>query len=120
MEIKTCIGCLNDKPISSFGKNKQKPGGYNPRCKICMLNGVKKHREPIITLPNDNNTLKLTPVTQQDYIDTYKFLENIGYDLKSPLSIHEQFCLKYGFEPKKRNKSKEKIYYSKEELFNFL
>ena len=38
-------------------------------------------------------------ITDKDYQDTYEFLFNIGYHPK--LSVHEQFCRKYGLEPDK-------------------
>lgn len=119
MEVKICIACLNEKSIESFGKNKNKPGGRNPRCKVCMLNGVKKYREPVLYNPT-NHFFRLGNLKKEDYIDTYKFLESMGYDLKSPLSIHEQFCLKYGFEPTKKQVWRDRNFYSIEDLFDFL
>lgn len=77
--------------------------GYDAKCKLCRRGGklcrksnnlekpepVRKKEYPYIASP-----------TQEDWIKTFLFLRDIGYELKDDLSIHEQFCIKYNLTPR--------------------
>lgn len=123
MEVKLCRACGIEKSIKSFGVNRHLPGGYNQRCKVCMSEGKfippkEKYKNDSIT-PSDRLMLNLAFITKEDYINTFKALRMMGYDLETPKTIHQQFCEKYGLEPSKR-KPVGKTIYTKEELVDFL
>ena len=121
MEVKKCKACGLTKGLKSFGKNKNVSSGYNSRCKMCFKDGIKIQRsekEPLLG-SSDRLMLNLAFITKEDYINTFKALRIMGYDLTSELSIHQQFCEKHGLEPLKR-KPVGKTIYTKEELFDFL
>lgn len=98
---KTCKVCNINRLIKYFWKNAQYKDGYDSRCKICRGQGRKQNR--------NNTRNKLTPkhlqsfeqmvnlraVTKEDFMDMWKFLETIGYDVKSNKSVHEQFVDKW-------------------------
>lgn len=102
---KNCCACKIDKPVSKFYKNKALKMGYDTKCKSCKMNG-KLCRKPNNTQKQDPLRKKqfpyITNTSREDWTDTYLFLRDIGYELREDLSIHEQFCLKYGFTPKKK------------------
>ena len=53
------------------------------------------------TMPDQLRHLKLSHIIPlKHYIDTYRFLKNIGYDITG--DIHLQFCQKYNLEYKER------------------
>ena len=121
MEVKKCIACLKEKEVKWFYKNSSTKDGWQYRCKLCMKNGILKPKpeKPALLGPSDRLMLNLAFITKEDYINTFKALEMIGYDLKSELSIHQQFCEKYGLPPSKR-KPVGKTIWTKEELIDFL
>ena len=85
-----------------------------------MKDGVRKHIELTTKQTITNHHLKLNQIQKEDYINTFLTLREIGYDLESELSIHEQFCMKYGLEPKKKYEHDDKNYYTLEDLVEFL
>ncbi len=34
-DVKTCVGCLEEKPEEAFGIDKHSPDGRRPRCRHC-------------------------------------------------------------------------------------
>ena len=44
-QLKTCSKCGNEKPIDDFWKDKSKPDGHHPRCKLCARAAVYEWRE---------------------------------------------------------------------------
>ena len=118
MEVKKCIGCLKEKEVKFFHKNSSTKDGWQYRCKLCMRNGILKPKKVIKFLPGDDIMLKLNSISKDDYINSFLLLEKMGYDPK--INIHEQFCLKYGLNPKEKYYHKDANYYSQEDLIDFL
>jgi hypothetical protein len=117
LKSKLCCACKKEKDIKSFYVNKYMPTGYDPRCKMCkqskircrVANGEGKKSSVV----KKRNSPQLWNVGKQDWLDTYNFLEKIGYDLHT--NIHEQFCSKHNLKPRERMWEKS-IQYSPEEL----
>jgi hypothetical protein len=121
MEVRICRACGLTKGLKSFGVNNSLSSGYSSRCKLCVKSGIvipKSEKTPLLG-PSDRLMLNLAFITKEDYINTFKALEMMGYDLKSELSIHQQFCKKYGL-PVSKRKPVGKTIWSKEELVDFL
>lgn len=43
IECQICSGCKAARPLSEFGRNKSRPGGYSYRCKPCARVSVNAH-----------------------------------------------------------------------------
>jgi hypothetical protein len=115
MEVITCIACLKEKPLSSFGKDKNRKLGYVTRCRTCVSKGLLKYKPIGEKMSGDDLMLKLNKITKDDYYNSFIMLKTMGYDIKN--DIHHQFCLKYGLKPKEKYEHKDVNYYSKEDLF---
>jgi hypothetical protein len=108
--MKQCCACLKEKTIDYFWKNKQIKSGYDNKCKVCKNSGkfcVVRRKKPkdkknSVGRPARNNAPQLFNVKKSDWVETFLFLKEIGYDLSSDKSIHEQFCEKYNLKPRKR------------------
>lgn len=77
-----CRICGTYKPEKDFYKRKGSKWGVDYKCKI---HSTKKE-------PDDDgsmNHLKLDPLTEQDFIESGKLLQRMGYDITK--NIHEQF-----------------------------
>jgi hypothetical protein len=103
--MKNCCACDIDKPVSSFYKNNNLRMGYDAKCKLCRRTGMlcrkannKEKPEPV----RKKEYPYITSPTQDDWIETFSFLKDIGYELRDDLSIHEQFCIKYNLTPRKK------------------
>ena len=46
--MKTCSKCNIDKPLSSFGKDKQKSDGLTSKCKYCQKDYYKENKESVL------------------------------------------------------------------------
>jgi hypothetical protein len=115
---KLCRACNIVKNIDEFPTTSTQ-GLKASRCKLCKSNKILipiEKRE--LNSKTKFITQRLTNITKEDYKDAYIFLRDaLGFDLKSKLSIHEQFCLKHNLTPHNPlNTFKE--YYSIEECFN--
>lgn len=108
-----CCGCSKEKPLTSFYKSKMVKSGYDNKCKICKQQGklCRTGRKRVY-----NASLKRGPmlisVSTEDWIEAYRFLQRIGYDLS--LNIHEQFCQKHNLNTRKRGYEKSKQYSPKD------
>ena len=119
LKTKICCSCKEEKRPKDFYVNNHNKDGLSYRCKECFQSGkicvrnatprVKYNRKgrPTTDFP------QLYNVKEQDWIETYKFLEKIGYDLTK--NSHLQFCEKHNLKPRKRLKEKS-IIYSPEDL----
>jgi hypothetical protein len=106
-ETKICKACNIERHISFFwrvvGEKRQS------RCTVCFKNKV--YIQPRLS-PEDriekkseyqkshDEILRLDAPSAKDYMLTYKFLENCGYDISK--DIHKQFCEKYNLTYKKK------------------
>lgn len=118
MGNKVCCACEKEKPMTEYYKNKNVLSGYSNKCKMCHIHGnlcrkkgKSSNRKTLIKKREVGPSL--FNVKKEDWIETYKFLESIGYDLNK--NIHEQFCIKHGLKKKKRTYEKS-IQYSPKEL----
>lgn len=83
-----CRGCGQYHPETDFYHSKKSKWGIDTRCKI----HYKKSKEPV---DKDMEYLNLDPLTEQDFIDTQKLLERIGYKFgPGEPTVHEQFMAK--------------------------
>lgn len=80
--------------------------------KVVVRKEPKKKRTNKLTSKWEDY-FRLVGIKKTDYIEMYRFLKKIGYDITLP--IHEQFCSKYGLKPKKRL-ANYKNHYTIEEL----
>lgn len=99
VETKICCSCEKEKSITHFYKNKI--NSITNRCKLCILQGnicVNQTRSKLKNKKEDGP--QLFNVSKNDWVKTFLFLQEIGYDLKK--DIHLQFCEKHNFEPNKR------------------
>ena len=109
METNRCIKCKEEKEYSEFHKNREKLKGISNICKVCAnikaAEYRKKRPKPERTTPKQKfDFIKIHKPTQSDYCGMFELLEKMGYDIHSGISIHEQFCLKYGLKTKRRGK----------------
>jgi hypothetical protein len=97
---KVCRACDIEKPIDEFPTTSVN-GLKASRCKVCKNNNIYIPREKRNLFGKSSySPPRLIHVTKQDCTDMYIFLrDTLKYDLKSNLSIHEQFCLKYNLTP---------------------
>jgi len=101
METKTCVNCKKTYHLVDFWKIPHAEDGYDKHCKICRHRlRIKKRRDESIM---DLSHIRFNKLMDDDHYQSYKLLERMGYDLESEKSIHEQFCLKWGLEIKKRD-----------------
>lgn len=118
IKTKICCACKLEKSIKSFTVNNAKPDGYSGKCKICV--SLKK---PCKTGPRtiEKDLAKdisvefigsMTRIDKEDWVNTYKFLEMMGYDIRQ--NIHEQFCEKHSLPTKKRGFVRNKEYSPKD------
>jgi hypothetical protein len=121
---KKCTACFQVKPLTSFYKRNHLKDGYDPRCKICVRN--KTYNPSFISRfetydpdPAFDEIFRLRCTKVEDYVDTYKFFERIGYDLQSPKTIHQQFCERHNLNEHIR-KDPFPNYHSKESLKDLL
>ena len=111
-----CKACGVEYPINHFYFVNSNKGTRNGRCKTC-------YKKKIYIYKNTNNTkykptpqhkqtydqiFRLTNVNKQDYVLTYKFLSQMGYDISK--NISKQFCEKYNLEYKEKPKNAESQY----------
>ena len=111
LETKLCKACDLVKPINHFHRTGLTTGdGRNARCRVCKRDGLlipkelKKRRSKgdSVTILDD---IKITHIKDEDYMEMYVWLEKqLGYDLRSEKSIHEQFCERYGLKIRKNFK----------------
>lgn len=102
---KICCACGIDKPVGKFYKNAALKMGYDAKCKSCKNKGLrcrKANKEEKTEPTRKKEFPYITNTTIQDWLETYSFLRDIGYELREDLSIHEQFCLKYNLPPRKK------------------
>lgn len=95
VEKKICRACNISKRLKSF--QTLKSGNKGGVCNLCKSQGKKIPKEiKTKTIPK-NIALQLGFIRKEDYIEMYKCMELMGYDLTQDL--HEQFCRKYGLTP---------------------
>lgn len=108
---KKCCSCLIEKDLVSFSKRWRGVDGYEKRCKICMAQNrhcINSRKEDGIPHPNlgrrggFHESPYLVNPQPQDWKEMFEFLKKIGYDYNSEKTIHEQFCEKWGIEPRKK------------------
>lgn len=100
LKTKICCSCGIEKSIKSFYIIKN--SAQANRCRICKVEGkmcnskmnVEKTKRNIVEGP------MLINVKKEDWVKTFLFLQDIGYDLKK--DIHEQFCEKHNLPTRKR------------------
>jgi len=104
MERKICKACGVEKDIKSFNKI---GNGFLPRCKVCISTGnkiykgnSKSHQKKRKWASFDDNQIRISNPTKEDYRQMYEFLSLLGYDLKSDKSIHRQFLEKHNLKMK--------------------
>lgn len=111
---KICCACGIEKSIKSFYANRALRAGYEGRCKNCFTTRKRcRKRKEEIERKKRELYPSISTTTKEDWIETYEFLQKIGYDLSE--DIHLQLCEKYGLKPRKRMREKT-IQYSPSDL----
>jgi hypothetical protein len=103
-ELRMCKCCSENKPLSEFYRNSTYSNGYETRCKTCKKAGLTIPKDKLYDIEDNSEAyqFKISHLTEEDYLDTYRTLQAIGYDIHSQKTIHQQFCEKYNLRPKKR------------------
>ena len=96
-ETKECRACNEIKSIIEFNKA-YGTDGLSSRCKICIRNKKLIPKELKEQPGRKELVMELYATSKKDYIQTYKFLESIGYSLSG--DIHLQFCEKHNLTPR--------------------
>lgn len=113
---KFCCACSKEKEVKCFYVNRYSKDGYESRCKVCKKTKILCKKKLLSKrIPQYKNAPQLWNVSRQDWIDTYNFLEKIGYNLSSEKTIHEQFCENHNLPTRKRMYEKS-IQYTPQEL----
>lgn len=96
--MKKCLQCFEIKPLTCYYKNKLGRDGYVIRCKECTLinrvnrlNGMYMDKEEKLVIIRQARHKGLETDRQR----SNELLTDIGYDIQSELSIHQQFLYKY-------------------------
>lgn len=97
VEKKICRACLIEKNILRFPKLPS--GNRGGVCNLCKSLGNRIKNKDTQKVVKKDIPLHLAYTQKTDYIKSYSFLKKIGYTLDEENTIHEQFCLKYGFVP---------------------
>jgi hypothetical protein len=100
-ETKECKVCKEIKPVKQFNKA-YGMDGFASRCKLCVKNKMLIPKELKEQPGRKELVMELYATSKQDYVDTYKFIETMGYNLND--DIHIQFCKKYGLTPRSPKK----------------
>lgn len=116
LKSKICCSCNIEKNIDKFYRNSAFKDGYEKRCKVCKKTGKSCRKKTIKKDKSKSGQLRLTNITEVDWIKMYELLEMMGYDLRSEQSIHQQFCLKYNLITKNPYSKKKMKYFSAQEL----
>lgn len=96
-ETKVCRACNQIKSVIEFNKA-YNTDGFSSRCKICIRNKKLIPKELKEQPGRKELVMELYSTSKKDYIQTYKFLESIGYSLSG--DIHLQFCEKHNLTPR--------------------
>lgn len=96
-ETKQCSACNEIKSVKKFNKT-YNVEGYASRCKLCIKNKILIPKELRETPGRKEPVMELYATSKKDYVETYKFIESIGYSLQE--DIHLQFCKKYNLTPR--------------------
>jgi hypothetical protein len=114
-KICPCCNKLKHKK-DAFGERKTSLDGYFLNCKICRRYrtiGKKPYTKDGKILYRERETFYLRSITKEEYKQSYKLLENLGYNLNE--KIYVQFHRKYGFDIPKCEVDKN-FYMSPEDL----
>ncbi len=87
-----CSVCGSYKPEKDFYKNAKTKWGVQSICKIHSTRKEKDNTE-------DDNHLKFTRITEEDFLNARKLLNSIGYITSGTTSVYEQFMNKYNLKP---------------------
>lgn len=92
-----CRGCGQYHPETEFYHSKKSKWGIDSRCKI----HYKKTKEE---LDPEMDYLKLDALSENDFIETQKFLERLGYKFgPGQPSVHSQFMERVKNKKDKKN-----------------
>jgi hypothetical protein len=84
-----CRICGDYKPEGEFYTRKDTPFSIDTRCKIHYRKASKED-------DGENTHLNLNPLREQDFVETQKFLERLGYKFgPNEESVHIQFIKKH-------------------------
>lgn len=92
---KLCKMCGNYKVIQYFYEKKGDSSKIEENCRKCVNASKRETKNRVV---NERYSLGLVGLTDNDFIDAFKFLKSIGYDLTK--DIHQQFCEKYNLPTK--------------------
>jgi hypothetical protein len=96
--VKKCKICKIEKPYTDFNKNKSSADGLMSKCRVCGKQYYKNLQSGIRMTDDDRlNQIRLSKKKGMDNERKYteELLKEIGYDLDSELSIHQQFLMKH-------------------------
>lgn len=102
--MKKCFHCNIEKSLNDFHNCKTCKDGKAPVCKICK-NKYNRDRERELR-GKSSIELNFRNISDKDYCTMWRWMESIGYSPDANISIHEQFCLKWGFIPDEKLQKK--------------
>lgn len=92
---KICKVCGEYKLIEYFYAKKNDSSRIKETCRKCINSSEKNTKKRMV---DEKYTLGLVGLNDDDFIEAFKFLKAIGYDLTK--DIHQQFCEKHNLPPK--------------------
>ena len=111
--MKICCACGKEKELTKFYRNTRMKDGHFARCKRCFVekklcrqgrpfkedkdSEVNEQKKKTYNYKSSFLELRLVNTSKNDYEETYKLLEKLGYNVLE--SVHNQFCEKYGLTP---------------------
>jgi hypothetical protein len=96
--MKKCKICQETKPYDDFNKNSKTYDGYFNKCRICtkqyyanLSNGIRLTKEEKHEAVRESKVKGM----ENERRFSKELLKDIGYDVESELSIHQQFMLRH-------------------------
>jgi len=93
--MKKCLGCQIEKQITEFNKRTSNYDGYDHRCRECIKIYIRNLNSRNSTDNVVDYKLIKENILLQEKVSADCLLKNIGYQLNSEFTIHEQFMLKH-------------------------
>lgn len=93
--MKKCLGCQIEKQITEFNKRTSNYDGYDHRCRECIKIYIRNLNSRNSTDNVVDYKLIRENVILQEKLSADCLLKNIGYELESELSVHEQFLIRH-------------------------
>ena len=98
--MKRCIKCLEVKEIEDFSIRRDNIDNRHTVCRVCVNEStlIREQNKQLGIPPRTRFEIsKIAKETRNNFEElvSKELLEQMGYDLNSELSVHEQFLIKH-------------------------